>query len=452
MRRCVKGGTQMKRFISCLLAVALLLTLVMPVAMAADERTSGAFTYRIKGNGNAIITGYDWKNNEGEDIYIPRMIDGYAVTEIGDSAFGNKYCPSQKAGSLVIPDTIISIGSHAFHGIHFASKSISIPASVQHIGYGAFSGLENVEQFTVDTNNQIYATIDGLLYDKVQKELISYPRGKHEEKIIIPEGIKSIGDYSVSHSGGREEVILLPNTLERIGDYSFWYASFGLASSSGDRINTGVFPSSLSELGEFAFCRANLYGDVNLANTAITVIPKQAFGFCTIEGTLSLPKRLVEIGESAFRYQQLKIGEFPKTLETIGDRAFQDVAFYCQDGDIYSLFFPFDSELTFIGDGAFLNCNFDTVILPEGLKSIGKAAFAEGFLSDEEKFSPETKNGYILETLSLPASLRSIGDDLCTRTKVILNVPDGSYAAMWASENGYITQRAGTEDTSWLND
>ena len=79
----------MKRVISCLLTVALLLTLAMPVAMAEGERKSGAFTYRIKGNGTAAITGYDWATMKYQDIYIPRMLDGYTVTEIGEEAFAN---------------------------------------------------------------------------------------------------------------------------------------------------------------------------------------------------------------------------------------------------------------------------------------------------------------------------------------------------------------------------
>jgi len=49
----------MKRVIS----FALLLMLAMPVAMATNERASGAFTHhRIKGNGTVAITGYDWEN------------------------------------------------------------------------------------------------------------------------------------------------------------------------------------------------------------------------------------------------------------------------------------------------------------------------------------------------------------------------------------------------------
>ena len=77
----------MNRIVSWLLAVALFLTLTMPAAMAADEKKSGDFFYRIKGNGTAVITGYDWNGNQGKDIYIPNSLDGYTVTEIAEEAF-----------------------------------------------------------------------------------------------------------------------------------------------------------------------------------------------------------------------------------------------------------------------------------------------------------------------------------------------------------------------------
>ena len=76
----------MKRVISCLLTIALLLTLAMPVAMAADERKSGYFFYTMKGNGTAIITGFDAFANGNSDVYVPAQIDGYTVSEIGAEA------------------------------------------------------------------------------------------------------------------------------------------------------------------------------------------------------------------------------------------------------------------------------------------------------------------------------------------------------------------------------
>ena len=182
----------MKQIISWFLTIALLLLLAMPVAIAEDERTSGEFTYRIKGNGTAVITGYDWDRNQGEDIYIPRMIDGYTVTEIGSKAFAEleyddnyviEFKQSNKAGRLVLSDTVTSIGDMAFMGIEFNANSISIPSNVQYIGKGAFANLTGIKEFIVDNANQNYASIDGVLYNKNQNhqlifmlQLLQFPK------------------------------------------------------------------------------------------------------------------------------------------------------------------------------------------------------------------------------------------------------------------------------------
>ena len=63
----------MKRCFSLLLIVTLLLSLYPNISIADTVRQSGAFFYKIKGNGTAVITGYDWNNHQNEDIYIPRM-------------------------------------------------------------------------------------------------------------------------------------------------------------------------------------------------------------------------------------------------------------------------------------------------------------------------------------------------------------------------------------------
>ena len=91
-------------------------------------------------------------------------------------------------------------------------------------------------------------------------------------------------------------------------------------------------------------------------------------------------------------------------------------------------------DCAFEGTSVFGNEEF---VLPSGLKDIGKSAF---------------KNCKYLEILTIPASVTSIGKDVCTRESVYLNVEPGSYAALWASENGYMTTGTGAEDTSWLND
>ena len=78
----------MKKVIFLILVVLLI---AMSINVIADgDRQSGLFSYQLKGNGTAVITGFDWDANGSNDIYVPRFIDGYSVTEIGSFAFSDE--------------------------------------------------------------------------------------------------------------------------------------------------------------------------------------------------------------------------------------------------------------------------------------------------------------------------------------------------------------------------
>ncbi len=89
-----------------------------------------------------------------------------------------------------------------------------------------------------------------------------------------------------------------------------------------------------------------------------------------------------------------------------------------------------------IDDNAFLDAYIDNeeLILPSGLKEIGRKAL---YFTNKA-------------TIVLPKSLTEIGEDFCQITKTELKVEEGSYAELYASENGYIILHE--DDTSWLND
>ena len=92
-----------------------------------------------------------------------------------------------------------------------------------------------------------------------------------------------------------------------------------------------------------------------------------------------------------------------------------------------------------IGNKAFAGYDFfyhKELVLPTKLVEIGN----EAFLSAED-----------LEVLCIPNSVSKIGDAFCDRAKITLQVEAGSYASIYASENGYKTKKAGSDDTSWLN-
>ena len=464
----------MKRILGITLGIVLVLLLVMSVALAEEEKQSGAFTYRIKGNGTAVITGYDWENYQydwesehGEYFYIPRMVDVYTVTEIGEFAFSLYYFDDNgnpeisddmfdiyiKAESLVIPDTITTIGKGAFFGIESASKTINIPDSVGYIGDGAFSYIYGVEQFTVGTQNPVYATIDGVLFNKKEKALIAFPLNKQgitkdtsrtTTYYTIPDGITTIANYAcygfnqvTDGMGGKLiDVVEFPETITSIGNYSFAYADI-----VNDKSNDGrnlVLPKAVSQLGVGAFREANqTYGRekiIDLGLTGLHEIPDYAFCGTRVDSVI-FPKQVETIGAYAFaecKGNNYFSAEFliPSSVKTIKEGAFSSKDLFAR------IEFEEGSQLQSVGDGAFQATNIgNKFILPNGLKDIGSSAFE--YCKD-------------LETLTIPASVTSIGKDVCTRESVYLNVEPGSYAALWASENGYMTTGTGAEDTSWL--
>lgn len=468
----------MKRLLALILSLMLLVTLIPQIAMADAERKSGAFTYKIKGNGTAAITGYDWATMEGQDIFIPRMLDGYTVTEIAANAFSiiqsdenGVPVPAEtwrseyvsKAKGLVIPDTVKYIGAQAFMGVCFESFSITIPYSVEFIGYGAFSGCVGVQQFTVDATNPVYATIDGVLYNKQRKELIAWPWSyspmNHSSlnQIVIPEGIVSIGDYAFWRTefgryksiGYAPTTITLPTTLKQIGSFAFAYST-DVDLHNGDIVF--FLPGNVEKLGKGAFYRSGFTSTtgfdkkLDLSSTKITMIPDLAFCELRVENTtrykdfteLLLPTRLVSIGNKAFKSLILggraKEIVFPTSLQTIGDEAFANVDFETET-DIGFRFANYSSLIS-IGNSAFRNSWMDYIMLPESLESIGDYAFADC---------------RHLNTIAIPANVTTLGLDVCDRSHTVVDVTPGSYAALWASENGYTTQQAGQEDTSWLN-
>ena len=95
---------------------------------------------------NSTITITDYDKSCGIDVIIPKTINGYLVTSIGDNAFQYDYqVDSARITSVVIPDSVTSIADMAFWGNDLIN--VIIPDSVTTIGNYAFyfNYLETVE-------------------------------------------------------------------------------------------------------------------------------------------------------------------------------------------------------------------------------------------------------------------------------------------------------------------
>lgn len=455
------------------LLVIILCVFTFSVAVADDTRTSGLYTYTIKGNGTITITAFDWKNNDG-DIYVPSTMDGYTVTGIGEEAFA---CEEYNAArgpegpfvNLRLPDTIITIGDRAF--LYAPILNINIPQSLQSIGSGAFGGCF-VKQFMLDSTHDLYAVVDGALYNKKNKELIAYPIGDRTRQIKIPEGIQKIGDYAFfnfyvfetasSLSTNFESISdIIPNTVTTIGQYAFANATWHLP-YSGKRMSFNINAETVEP---YAFYKADVWDATGLT------INSKFIGDHAFEG----------IGGGTSRVEI----SFGNNIESIGDYAFSESSAIIQ--------YPTNSQLSKVGVYAFYKTVTKSVTeyeIPSGLTTIEEASFAVAFNNlvwhnvtsiiipegvTEIEANAFRGNSYI-EKISLPSTLQSIGDnafDNCTdlkeiqvpagvskigtsafdKTSVMLIVERDSATALWAQENGYNYKYSDDSGNSldWLN-
>ncbi|NTW21903.1 MAG: leucine-rich repeat domain-containing protein [Nostocales cyanobacterium W4_Combined_metabat2_030] len=89
----------------------------------------------------------------------------------------NAFYYNTKLTSVILPNSITSIGNYAFDGCS-SLTSVNIPSLVTSIGIGdgAFGGYSGL--ITVDTNNTKYSSVEGILYNKTQTTLIHCPPSK----------------------------------------------------------------------------------------------------------------------------------------------------------------------------------------------------------------------------------------------------------------------------------
>jgi len=237
----------------------------------ANEMPSWSFFFKKKYTGSKTL----------RSIVLPNTI-----TSIGDNAFQS--CSALTA--ISIPNLVQTIGQEAFIGcgaltlVTFGNgvtslgdrvftdckslTNITIPASVTTLGSGVFAGTSALTSMTVDANNAYFSATNGVLFNKDQTTLIYYPGGKQ-------------GAYTV------------PNTVTTI------------------------------RYGAFFGC--NKLTEVNIPES-VSLIEGEAFSNCSALTSIKLPEGLDELGSTAFSYcTALKSVSIPRTISTIGAGAFQ----YC---------------------------------------------------------------------------------------------------------------------------
>ncbi len=221
----------MKKIITFTLALAIVFSVF--TAVPAFAKTYKDFTYKVK-NGTVTILRYKGK---AADVKVPSKIGGKKVVKIA----GNAFIPDSGSENLslktvVIPDTVTSIGSSAFSMCTKLSKvtlgknvkvisptafyscsslktiklpdkleklcgscfalsglgTIAIPKNVKFIGRNALSS-DKLTKITVDPKNKAFSAASGLLYNKKKTRLVWCPRKIGAKTVSVAGSVTVIG-------------------------------------------------------------------------------------------------------------------------------------------------------------------------------------------------------------------------------------------------------------------
>ena len=306
------------------------------------------------------------------------------------------HCPSLE--EIVLPGALGRIGLHVFDNP--GVRRLFIGPSVNEIEPGAFqkTRLEHVE---IDTGNPFICTDGNAIYTKDLSVLLSLARpvracevqegcvaiGKKAfygieelESVILPEGVRALGEFAFSHSGlmsfaapstlgeiqakaffhcKQLESVELNEGLAVIGDSAFEQSSLGALHipASIERIGSSITAStnivhtgpgctieidaaapSLFLDGEGGLYRRQddgvhmvqlVYREATeyAAWPGVDVVDDYAFAFHSSIGRVSFPDGLKRIGANAFRCSSSLVHvDIPDSVEFIGDEAFLDTS------------------------------------------------------------------------------------------------------------------------------
>ena len=275
----------------------------------------------------ATVNGYTWSyrvnNGEAEivsekggkfscavsptptgNITIPSILGGARVTSIGKEAFkgcheltsltmsgsvmniGNAaFYHCSNLGSVRLPQGLVCIGANAFMGCRKLAP-MTIPLSVTNIGEAAFAYCLEMKHIDVEVGNQVFASIDGVVYTKDRAELVVCPSGK--TAVTIPESVTIIRGGSFTGCEGLMS-LRIPSAVKSIGAWAF----------SGSRLTSLTLPQGLSDIEGATFWGCHNLTSVTIPDN-VTSIGGNAFRWCGKLTSVTIPKGVKSIGGEAF--------------------------------------------------------------------------------------------------------------------------------------------------------
>ena len=420
--------------------LAACVAVMLSCAAWAKTYTQSAYTngrqwwYYLDSSGNAIIE----HENSGSTytaaistsatgtITVPDSLDGYPVVGIGSKAFYN----CNKITKVTIQEGVTDIDFAAFYNCHQLAE-VNLPSSLKTIGMYAFGyciGLEDIN-FTVPGNmEKIYAyafthcwALESVTIPQTVTTIGAYAfeNCKVLDAIAIPAAVTFLGNNAFKDCESLDEVTLPASLVAAdVKDRCFSGCSEDLEISSSAvsggltwhfKVVDGGAEICYNDEDDEATIPDTTSGAIAIPDTLgglpVTSIGEEAFVFCDMLTSVTIPATVTSIGDWAFEDCSSMVLTVPDTVTSIGDAAFQGcdamadengfvivrgVLHHYTDKD-YEVVVP--DGVTRIGAYAFFDCDVEGVTIPSSVTSIGFGAF---------------RRCEYLEYVDIPASVTSI--------------------------------------------
>ncbi len=219
-------------------------------------------------------------------------IDLSGITSVGDSAFEG--CSA--LASITFGQSVINIGSYAFEGCSSLSGTLTLPASVEKLGAGAFS-------------ETCFATADLSAAKLTSIENATFKNCENLLTVILPDTVTAIGDYAFEKCSSlaqinAENVVSVGYDAFRGCTLLADKAAFANVEkiSSGAFDGTAIYTSAAGEavtIGKAFYKTESVTIDL-VIEEGVTSISPYAFYAAESADLLALPTTLESIGNDAF--------------------------------------------------------------------------------------------------------------------------------------------------------
>ena len=258
---------------------------------------------------------------------------------------------------LVIPEGVTTIARHSLNDVD-QLKKVSIPSTVEKLDEAMFDGDPNLEEIIVSDDNPNYSSLDGILFDKNQKELICYPAGKKDDMYRVPDGVEKIGKYSFEDT--TLSYVIFPESVSII-DYNVF------SESSVENVDVEGFGYWLDEDKDYKYVGTDFFENseenaIFLHDSDDAYIKKTVAGLYTYDYEL-----LISYDElvSKYGYDMSENDSHNKLSDFLPNDILEEAEVFIMP-----------SSEKIIGEYAFgSDLNFTTIILPISLQIIGISGF-----------------------------------------------------------------------------